>query len=98
MADSEGWSAARRAKRSRAAGGLRSRGQNRTVARAHELVGGLVPGHDATQVSAHGVDTEGLHLVVVGDDEVGGITLETLDEGAAAGALGLRDARDHVRG
>lgn len=67
--------------------------RGRTVARAHELVGGLVPGNDATQVSADSVDAKVLHLALVGDDEVGGIALEALDELAVAG-VGLDPLSD----
>jgi len=46
------------------------------VARAHELVLGLIPGHDTSKVSAHSVDTIVLDSrVVILDNQVGGITL-----------------------
>ena len=50
----------------------------RAVAWAHELVLGLVPGDDTTQVSAHGVEAVALDGLVLLDDQVGGITLKTL--------------------
>ncbi len=60
------------------------------VAGAAELVGRLVPGHNAAQVSANSVDTELLELLVVVDDEVSGITLQALNEGAVASGVGLK--------
>lgn len=47
----------------------------RPVARAHELVLRLVPRHDATQVSAHGVDPECRDGEVLLDGQVRGVTL-----------------------
>merc|ERR1711966_257432 len=60
-----------------------------TVARAAELVSGLVPGHHAAKVSAHSVDAEILQGVVLLGDEVGGITLEALHQLAGASRVGL---------
>merc|ERR1719333_1620734 len=48
--------------------------------RGHELVGRLVPRHDAAQVRADGVDAVVADLLVVLDDEVGRVALEALDE------------------
>jgi hypothetical protein len=45
------------------------------VARALELVLGLVPGHDAAEVGAHGVEAVVLDGAVILDDDVGGVTL-----------------------
>lgn len=47
----------------------------RSVAGALELVLGGVPGNDAAQVRAHGVEAELLDARVR-DDEVGGVTLQ----------------------
>lgn len=48
------------------------------VAGADELVLGLVPGDDATQVGAHGVEAVVLDALVLLHDQVGGVTLEAL--------------------
>lgn len=45
------------------------------VARALELVLGFVPGHDAAEVGAHGVEAVVLDGAVILDDDVGGVTL-----------------------
>ena len=45
------------------------------VARALELVLSLVPGHDAAEVGAHGVEAVILDGAVILDDDVGGVTL-----------------------
>ena len=45
------------------------------VARALELVLGFVPGHDAAEVGAHGVEAVVLDAAVILDDDVGGVTL-----------------------
>ena len=45
------------------------------VARALELVLSLVPGHDAAEVGAHGVEAVVLDGAVILDDDVGGVTL-----------------------
>ncbi len=64
------------------------------VAGAAELVGSLVPGHNASQVSANGINTELLKSLVIIDNKVGGIALKTLDEGAVAGGVGLEPLLD----
>jgi hypothetical protein len=51
-----------------------------SVARTHELVLGLVPRNDATQVSADGIQTIVLQLVLIIDDQIGSITLQTLHQ------------------
>jgi len=61
----------------------------RAVARAHEFILSSVPGHNATQMGADGVDAVLLNGAVSGDNEVGGLTLETLGEGAVVGEMGL---------
>lgn len=48
----------------------------RTVAWAHELVLGVVPGDDASQMGAHGVDTVLLNAAVTSDHKVSGLTLQ----------------------
>merc|ERR1719478_1162014 len=58
------------------------------VARAHELVLGLVPGDDAAKVGAHGVHTVVSEGAIVLDHEVGGITLQALGQGAIASLVG----------
>ena len=52
----------------------------RSVAGAAELVGGLVPGNNASQVSANSVDSKALESLVIVDDEVGSITLSMLSD------------------
>mmetsp|Transcript_28493 Transcript_28493/g.70224 ORF Transcript_28493/g.70224 Transcript_28493/m.70224 type:complete len:254 (+) Transcript_28493:229-990(+) len=59
------------------------------VARALELVLRLVPGHDAAEVGAHGVQAVVLDGAVVLHDDVRGVTLEALGQGAVAGQVGL---------
>ena len=49
------------------------------MARAAELVGGLVPWNDATKVSAHGQESEVLD-VVRGGDQVEGLALQSLHQ------------------
>lgn len=39
------------------------------------------PGDDATQVGAHGVEAVALDAAVLGDDQVGGVTLRTKETG-----------------
>ena len=48
------------------------------VTGAHELVGAAVPGHDATQVGADGVDAVAADGVFTLNNQVGGVTFETL--------------------
>ena len=50
-----------------------------SMARAAELVGSLVPGHDAAKVSAHGQECEVLDVVRSGD-EVVRLTLQSLHQ------------------
>lgn len=50
-----------------------------SMARAAELVGSLVPGHDAAKVSAHGQECEVLDVVSSGD-EVVRLTLQSLHQ------------------
>merc|ERR1712100_528813 len=54
------------------------------MARAHELVGTTVPGNDATEVGADGVDAVAADGVLAFDDQIGGITLEALYKAAIA--------------
>mmetsp|Transcript_56832 Transcript_56832/g.103921 ORF Transcript_56832/g.103921 Transcript_56832/m.103921 type:complete len:233 (-) Transcript_56832:142-840(-) len=50
------------------------------VARAHELVLSPVPWHHATQVCADSVESVIFDLLVLGNNEVGGIAPDTLDQ------------------
>lgn len=55
------------------------------MARAHELILGLVPWDDATQMRAHSVESIILKIgLIIRDDEIGGISAEALDEFARA--------------
>ena len=51
----------------------------RAMARAHELVGSAVPGHNTAEMGADGVDREVLELAVLVGDEVVSVTLQTLN-------------------
>lgn len=53
----------------------------RAVARALEFVLCLVPGHDAPEVRAHGVDAVVLNAAVILHHEVRGVTLLLMEEG-----------------
>ena len=59
----------------------------RAVARAHELVLGLVPRHDAAKVGAHSVEAVGLNRLVLLHDQVGGIALVVGGGGGGSGWL-----------
>lgn len=77
-------------KRGRSADDLACRVVLGAMAGAHELVLCLIPRHDATQMGANGVERVVLEVgLVVGDNEVGGIAAETLDELARAGKMGF---------
>lgn len=83
----------RERQRRRAAHLLARRVVLRAVARAHELVLGLVPRHDAPEVRADGVEAVLLDLAAVGHDEVGRVALEALRELARAGLVRLEPGR-----
>lgn len=63
------------------------------VARAHELVLGLVPRHDAAQVRADGVEAVLLDLAALGHDQVGRVALEALRELAGSRLVRLEPGR-----
>lgn len=64
------------------------------VARALELVLSLVPGHDASEVGAHGVEAVVLDGAVILDDDVGGVTLRwSKGRGRLEGQRGCSRAR-----
>ena len=65
----------------------------RTVARALELVLSLVPRDDATQVRAHGVETEIADVTILRHHQVRGIALQALREGVIARQVGLQPRR-----
>lgn len=50
------------------------------MARAHELVLGFVPWHNAAQMSANSIERIIFQLVVIGNNKVSGITLQSLDQ------------------
>jgi len=53
-----------------------------SVTGAHELIVGGRPWHDTSQMSAHSVKSVGLKGLVLLYNKVGGISLESLGEGA----------------
>ena len=76
----------RQGERSRAAHNLAGVVILRTVAGADELVLASVPGHNATQVGANGVEAVVCHTLVIGDDNVGRIAFEALRQDALTSA------------
>ena len=61
----------------------------RSMAWAHELVFGWIPWHHTSQVGAHGIESILLDLTISGDNQVGGITLESLSQAAVSWLMGL---------
>lgn len=83
----------RERQRRRAAHLLARRIVLRAVARAHELVLGLVPRHDAPEVRADGVEAVLLDLARLGHDQVRGVALEALRELAGSRLVRLEPGR-----
>jgi len=69
-------------KRSRSTNDVSIGGVLGTVARAHELVVGGGPWDDATQVGADGIETVALERLVILDNKVCGISLQSLGKGS----------------
>ena len=54
---------------------------------AHELVGAAVPGNNATEVGADGIDAVAADGVIAFDDQISGVTFETLNKAAVAAGV-----------
>ena len=52
------------------------------MAGADELAGCCIPGHNAAQVGADGIDAVAADRLIAGDDQVGGVALEPLHQAA----------------
>lgn len=84
-------------KRGGATDDLASRIVLRAVTRAHVLVGGAIPRHDASEVRADGVYRVQLQASIFLDDEVVGVALQTLHQRAIrVGVLPCPHGRVHV--